>query len=190
MDDRIYQEYQALYLNLRSVAQECNAKILDENSDSFFVQNTNYLTKSFLVNICAYLESYIRDLVYQKIEDLDTQLSACEIPYNLVRWSLQKKDLKDSELKFENFHLNFKKRDLDAHISGNPSKTKRLFKWIGVDLDDDEAFLDKVELIGFIVQKRNSILHHNDTASDVSIADIIQYIDFVLEYMQVLYQAL
>jgi len=186
----IYREYSELYQDLTKIVEACGSRILEEDSDPFFVSNYNYLVKSFLVNICAYLEAYTRDLVFQKIQEYNGEIVNAKVPYNLVRWSTQNRDLKDNDLKFEDFQLAIRKRDLDQYISGNPSKTIRLFKWVGFKLDENDDFNKKFDVIENLVSKRNSILHHKDNAGDVSIADVQAYIEEVQEYILILYNIL
>jgi hypothetical protein len=186
----IYHEYSELYQDLAKIVEACEIRVLEENSDPFFISNYNYLVKSFLVNICAYLEAYTRDLVFQKIQEYNSEIIKAKVPHNLVRWSIQNRDLKDNDLKFENFQISVSKRSLDQYISGNPSKTARLFGWIGFKLDEDDDFNKKLEIIENLVSKRNAILHHKDSAGDVSIADVLAYIREVQEYILILYNVL
>lgn len=142
------------------------------------------MTKAFLVNICIYLESYTKDIVCHKIDSINRILATSEIPYNLVKWSIQfPKDLKDAELRFENMRITIKRQDIDSYISGNPYKVLRLLKRLGLDLKISQ---ERLELIDSIVKKRNQIIHQNSDASDISLSDILRYIDEVLEYMLIL----
>jgi len=74
----IYREYSELYQDLTKIVEACGSRILEEDSDPFFVSNYNYLVKSFLVNICAYLEAYTRDLVFQKNTGIQWRNRQCK----------------------------------------------------------------------------------------------------------------
>lgn len=107
------------------------------------------------------------------------------MPHNLVKWSLNiDKELKDSEFKFEQLKITIKKKQLDNYISGNPFKTKDLFKKFGIDLEQNQLFNSQKEEINAIVVKRNKILHHNDEASDVSSTDLTNNIESLTKYIK------
>lgn len=182
----IYKKYLELYDDLRTIVRETEKRItqVDAAPDSFFSENYNFMTKAFLINICIYLESYIKDIVCHKINSINGILARSEIPYNLVKWSIQfPKDLKDADLRFENMKISIKRQDIDSYVSGNPYKTLRLLKRLGFDLEISQ---ERLELIDSIVKKRNQIIHQNSDASDISLSDILRYIEQVLEYMLIL----
>lgn len=182
----IYKKYLELYEDLRTIVHETEKRVtqVDAALDSFFSENYNFMTKAFLINICIYLESYTKDIVYHKINSINSILERSEIPYNLVKWSIQfPKDLKDSDLRFENMRITIKRQDIDSYVSGNPYKTMRLLKRLGLNLEISQEHL---ELIDSIVKKRNQIIHQNSDASDVSLSDVLRYVDEVLEYMLIL----
>ena len=79
--------------------------------------------------------------------------------------------------------IRIKRQDIDSYVSGNPYKTLRLLKKLGFDLEISQ---ERLELIDSIVKKRNQIIHQNSDASDVSLSDILRYIEQVLEYMLIL----
>ncbi|WP_409050269.1 HEPN domain-containing protein [Siphonobacter sp. SORGH_AS_0500] len=68
-------------------------------------------------------------------------------------------------------------------MSGNPFRTKSLFKKFGIDLDKNDIFNIQKESVNNIVNKRNKVLHHNDEASDISNQDLLRHIDSLVEYM-------
>ena len=149
--------------------------------------NINFFTKSFLVNLCAYLESFLKDITFSCIESINDNIAERKIPYNLILWALNyNKQIKDNDFKYENLKIGIKKKDLDDHISGNPYRTVKLFRNIGLDIESFQEFKDKKESINMIVNKRNKVLHYNDNASDLSFTDIIEYIGQVDAYMKLL----
>lgn len=179
----IFDDYKEKLVSLKSILISTKGKIL-QDSDQYFSDNANFFTKSFLVNACAYLESFIKEIAIHYIDDYTRKLELLKIPHNLVIWNSNlKKSLKDSELQFSNYAVKIKKKDLDDYISGNPYRTQSLFKYIGRDLTNNETFINMKDQINMIVVKRNKILHHNDDASDLSLDDISVYIDDLIRYM-------
>jgi len=173
--------------DLRSIIIETNSKSVDQNPDPFFIDNVNFFTKSFHINLCAHLESFLKDISFKYITQVEDKLKTTRIPHNLILWSFNKdKRLKDNELKFNDLSLGIKKKDLDDHISGSPYRTIDLFKKIGVDLESNVRFVGKKDKINSLVVKRNKILHYNDDASDISFEDIESNIDEVIEYMEII----
>ena len=170
--------------SLKTIIEIANSKIISEPPDEFIYKNTNFFTKSFLVIMCAYLESYLKDALMVIIDEVNLKLATSKLPYNLVKWNFNiDKELKDGELKFEELKLGIKKKELDDFISGNPFRTKDLFKKFGIELDKDDVFNTCKEEINSIVIKRNKILHHNDEASDVSNKDLVDNIKALKEYI-------
>jgi hypothetical protein len=159
------------------------SKVLDgDSSDIFFSINANFFTKSFVVIMCAYLESYLKDVLMVVVDEMNDRLNETKIPHNLIKWSLSpdKKDLKGA--KFENLNIAIRRTELDDFISGNPYRTENLFKNFGINLSENDIFKNQKERVNSIVGKRNSIIHHNDNASDISFGDITAHIDFFIEY--------
>jgi hypothetical protein len=181
-------QYKASYIDqlekLEEIIGIANSRIVSETPDDFFQNNANFFTKSFLVIMCAYLESYLKDALMVIIDETNNKLNQSKLPHNLVRWSLNiEKELKDSDSKFEDFKIPIKKKELDDFISGNPFRTKDLFKKLGINLGSDMLFNSQKERINAIVVKRNKIIHHNDNASDVSNNDLIENIKAIKEYL-------
>ncbi|MEI3800632.1 MULTISPECIES: HEPN domain-containing protein [unclassified Chitinophaga] len=169
---------------LKSIIYTANEKIICESPDKFIYENANFLTKSFLVIMCAYLESYIKDVLMVAINEINIRLDSTKLPHNLIKWALnQEKEFKDTELKFENLKISITKKKLDDFISGNPFRTNNLFKKFGIQLDKNETFNAQKEKISSIILKRNSVIHHNDEASDVSNEDLIENIEFMKKYI-------
>ena len=129
-------------------------------------------------------------MAFSRVDAVSQKLSSISVPHNLIRWNLSHpKDVAEKDLRFENLKISIKKKDLDDHISANPYKTEALFKKIGMDLTTIDGFLSRREIINSIVVKRNKIVHHNDDANDVSMVDLILYIDSFIEYIKLITQA-
>lgn len=185
METTPYKEVYILQLEkLREIIEATNSRIISESPDQLIYENANFFTKAFLVTMCAYLESYLKDALMVIIEELNLRLASTKLPHNLIKWSLSTdKKLKDSELKYEQLKIGIEKKELDDFISGNPFKTKDLFKNFGINLETDAKFNYQKEGIKLIVIKRNKILHHNDEASDLSNGDLIENIKKLADYI-------
>lgn len=185
MDNTVHKASYTLQLDrLKEIIEITNGRIVSDVPDEFFQNNVNFFNKSFLVIMCAYLESYLKDALMVIIDAANEKLNESKLPFNLIKWSLNiEKEMKDSDLKFESFKIGIKKKELDDFISGNPFRTKDLFKKLGIDIETDALFNSQKEGINAIVVKRNKIIHHNDDASDVSNNDLLQNIVSLNEYI-------
>lgn len=185
MDKTPYRESYISQLDkLSSIITSTNNRIICESPDPLIYENANFFTKAFLITMCAYLESYLKDSLMIIVDHSNAKLAIAKLPHNLILWSLGvKKEIKTTDLKFENLQLDIKKKDLDDSISGNPFKTRDLFKKFGIELDKNPLFNSLKEEINSIVVKRNKILHHNDDASDVSNKDLIDNIISLKNYI-------
>lgn len=112
-----------------------------------------------------------------------------KIPHNFLYGKLAK-DIKEKELEYVDASYGYSKKELSDIISGNPFKTINAFRLIGIDLSSCEKFVEHKNLVGTIVNKRNSIIHHNDEASDISFSDLLLHVDVFLEYMLAIEQFL
>jgi flagellar biosynthesis chaperone FliJ len=191
MVTKAFHNYKEKLSDLKTTIIDCNNIIISDNPTGFVYDNANFLTKSFLITLCGYLESYLKDALEILILDYNDRIKNENYPYNLIRWSIENKDKSDSKVqtllekkktRFENLEIKLKKKDLDSFISGNPFRTNELFKMFGFELDKNEKFIEYKEKINLIVIKRNNILHHNDNASDISNSDILSYIEEIENY--------
>lgn len=186
MDRTPYKESYILQLGqLKAIIDITNGRMISDPPDTLIYENAIFFSKAFLVTMCAYLESYLKDALMVVIDQMNVRLQSAKLPHNLVKWSLNiDKELKDSEFKFEQLKITIKKKQLDDYISGNPFKTKDLFKKFGIDLEQNQLFNSQKEEINAIVVKRNKILHHNDEASDVSSTDLTNNIESLTKYIK------
>ncbi|POY45245.1 hypothetical protein C3007_01470 [Avibacterium gallinarum] len=81
------------------------------------------------------------------------------------------------------------KRFLDEYkISGNVEKTIKVFKLLGINLGCHNIDSALISQVTEIVNKRNDIIHRANSASDITLSDIVSYIDIVRNYMESIYQ--
>lgn len=178
----LYKKYEDLLITLKFIITQSNDRVLKDIPDQIFSNNVNFFVKSYLIIICTYLEAYLQDVAYEHTTRISERLKDASIPHNFLYWKLAK-EIKDKDLSFENANYKFNRKEISDEISGNPYKTIKAFKLIGIDLNSSSKFNEHKEVINFIVNKRNSIIHHNDDANDVSFSDLISNIDVFLEYM-------
>lgn len=178
--------------DLENTINDCNAILISDNPVSFIYRNANFLTKSFLISLCGYLETYLKDVLEILLAEYNERLKKESLPYNLVRWNIESKQnssgkvstlLEQKNCRYENFDIKIKKKDLESFISGNPFRTKSLFEMFGIDLNLSSHFNCNKDIINTIVTKRNNVLHHNDEASDLSNDDVIQQLNEVKNYV-------
>src|SRR4051812_41804925 len=101
-----FEKYNSMYDALTKIIEDANAKLIATNPDPFFVENANFHTKSFLVIMCAYLESYIKDILMEIVDHVNGKLLQAQLPYNLIRWGIDiDKGLNDKDMHFIDFKL-------------------------------------------------------------------------------------
>lgn len=179
----IHAQYVLLFSNFESIVTETQNRITNDDADPYFTEHINFLTKSFLINICSYLESYLKDISYSYISEIQTRIQATNIPHNLIIWSSSKGEVKDKDFKFGSFVLTLSPKDIDAELSGNPFKTASFLRKLGINVEKNVAYQKNKDLINTIVAKRNNVIHHNDSATDISMGDILYYTRHFKEYM-------
>lgn len=178
----LYKKYKDLLKTLKEIIEQSQARVLGEEPDNIFSDNVNFFVKSYLINICTYLEAYLQDIAFEHSRRVSERLKQAKIPHNFLYGKLAK-DIKEKELEYVDASYNYNKKELSDIISGNPYKTINAFRLIGIDLSSSEKFVEHKNLVGTIVNKRNNIIHHNDEASDISFSDLLVNIDVFLEYM-------
>lgn len=178
----LYEKYEGLLKALKEIIEQSEARVLSEEPDVIFSDNVNFFVKSYLINICTYLEAYLQDIAFEHSRRVSERLKQAKIPHNFLYGKLAK-DIKEKELEYVDASYRYSKRELSDIISGNPFKTINAFRLIGIDLNSSEKFVEHKNLVGTIVNKRNNIIHHNDEASDISFSDLLVHIDVFLEYM-------
>ncbi|HHP0481475.1 TPA: HEPN domain-containing protein [Vibrio campbellii] len=175
--------------NLVKMAQDTQAKSVDFDAqdNDFFQENMNFFVKSYMVLMCAYLESYLKALSKSYIDKVEESLASSSYPKNLLRWSVQKEKYKHSnDGVLDKFSLGITSDDIDKNLSANPHKTSPFFTRLGIHLEALDEYNSIKEQIEMIVTKRNNIVHYNDDAGDTGITDIIQYADLIIQYMTIL----
>lgn len=191
MVTKVFKNFEEKLDDLERTVKDCNDIIISDEPLTFVYENANFLTKSFLISLCGYLETYLKDVLEVLIMDYNERIARENFPYNLIRWSIENKENSDSKVsslldkkksRFESLSLKIKKKDLDSFISGNPFRTKELFSMFGINLDDVDYYNKNKDTVNQIVTKRNNVLHHNDDASDLSNLDVLQYINEVKRY--------
>lgn len=152
--------YQSHLKTLKVIVKEAEEKLLEE--ETFVKNNVNFFTKSFLIISCAYLESYIKEVLIELAREINTRLTNRGIPHNYIRWRLNPdKEYKDMEQKCVDLNINLSNKDLDQHISGNPYRTQQLFLKFGINLHSVSEFNNRKDIIQSIVNKRNKVVHYN-----------------------------
>lgn len=126
-------------------------------------------------------------MALEHVDRIKQQIIQANVPHNIVIWSLDTK-VQDKDLAYKQFNLPLSKKDVDDELSGNPFKTAKLFCYIGIDLESNEAFKRNRELVNAVVAKRNNIIHHNDAATDTSLGDLIGHINVFIEYAKAIEQ--
>lgn len=180
--DAIFQRYRELLISLRAIVIISQNRVIREDPDELFQNNVNFFVKSYLISTCTYLEAYLQDVAFDVAREICARVDAAQIPHNFIHWK-SAKEVKEKELKFAIADLSSTREQISDAISANPYRTLRLFKLLGINLLGEVGFVKNKDFINAVVSKRNNIIHHNDSANDISFSDIIKYIDVFVEYM-------
>lgn len=178
----LFAQYKNSFESLKSVVEETERRVLADEPDPLFIANVNFFVKSYLISACTYLEAYLQDIALKYSEGISNRVSDAHIPHNYVHWRLNT-GIKDKHLDFRDISLHVTKNDISNEISANPYRTLKLYQLLGIDLTKKEIFEINKDLINSIVTKRNNIVHHNDTAADISLGDLKSYIEVIIPYM-------
>jgi hypothetical protein len=179
--DQTYVHYLGLFNNLKEVIRKSQERMFSDPPDVFFVDHSNFLVKSYLICLCSYLEAFLKDVAYAHVNRVKQHIIQANVPHNIILWSLEA-DVKDKNLAYQPFALPLEKKNVDDELSGNPFRTSKLFRYIGIDLESCDQFRGYKELVNSVVAKRNNVIHHNDGATDTSLADLLGHIDVFINY--------
>lgn len=171
---------------LETIIKKAELEALNiEESRSLVKNNINFFTKSFLISVCTHVEMFVKEIVYEIACDLDSRIIKADIPTSIIEWRYSHKNKSDQKsIKQNQFQIKMTKKEVDDLVSGNVYRTRDALALMGIDLSEDpELWESKKELIQAIVNKRNKIVHHNDSASDISFKDIRLYISEVRDYI-------
>lgn len=162
--------------------------IFGSNNVSLVTDNINFFTKSFLISVCAHLEMCIKEIVFTVAVNIDARLYAAAVPASIIEWRFSPKRKGESGYgRCSSFTIGMTKKEVDDFVSGNVYKTKEALALVGVDLEGDRPKWESwKEIIQAIVTRRNNIVHHNDSASDIALGDVRRYIASVMEYIDFL----
>ncbi|MEZ8449091.1 HEPN domain-containing protein [Vibrio splendidus] len=178
-----------LIQGLIDLTRETESKSMDdEHSDNeFFQVNMNLFVKSYMVLMCAYLESYLKSLSKCYIDRVEESLTSATYPKNLLRWSVLKDKYKHNNDGAQDlFSLGITDEDIDKNLSANPHKTAPFFVRLGIHLESIDEYMAIKEQVEMIVNKRNNIVHYNDDASDTGPRDVVANADLLIDYMKIL----
>ena len=175
--------YTLLLCDLESIVTQTEKRVTTDTGDDYFITNVNFLTKSFLISLCCYLESFLKDISHAYIIETQERIQAAKVPHNLVIWSASKGEIKDKDWRFGSFELAITPKDIDTELSGNPFRTANFFRKLGINAEKIVEFQDSKDLVNTVVAKRNNVIHHNDSAADISMGDILLYATHFKRYM-------
>jgi len=170
---------------ISAVDNESNRRALLEYRDEFFIYNVNVFVKAYLVSACSVLEALIKELVAKYLKFMTKRVADSNLPRNLIILNFAA-DSKKETYRFETFLLEIDGEKLGETISANIDKTLSAFRTLGVDLASDPSFQQFKDQIGATISKRNRIIHHNDSASDLSLVDVANSIENFKTYTEAL----
>ena len=183
-----FTQYSEQFELLKQVVEISEQRVLCDEPDILFIDNVNFFVKSYLISVCSYLEAFLQDVAFKHSQSISSRVVSAQIPHNFLHWRLAT-GIKDKHVNYSDISLPVTKKDIANEISANPYRTLKLFQLLGIDLAKKENFESNKDLINTIVTKRNNIVHHNDTAADVSFGDLKAYIDVIVPYMAAVKEA-
>lgn len=133
--------------------------------------------------MCSYLESYLKESANDHIDHWKGKIALARVPHNIIQWQINS-SAKETDWKFSDYSISLNRDDIDQLLSANPHKTIVTFKHIGVDLRANESFTNRKNIVGAVIEKRNNIVHHNDSATDITLGDIQNYIATFIDYIE------
>jgi hypothetical protein len=177
---RIVPKYTTMFTKLREIILESQKRVLT-SEDALFGDNVNLFVKSYLVLAVCYLEVCLQDIVTDYSQELNQRLALSKIPYNFLKWRIEGKKKSNEDFGDANFLINSK--EFQEGFSAKPDKSIEWFRYLGVNLEANESFRRRKDIVGAVVQKRNDIVHRNDDASEISFGDVSTYIEVFIEYL-------
>ncbi|WP_157649478.1 HEPN domain-containing protein [Burkholderia ubonensis] len=184
----LFDRYRELLWSLKFIVRTSQDRVIRDEPDMLFTENVNFFVKSYLISTCTYLEAYLQDTAFDLARKICARANSARIPHNFLYWKTTK-EVKEKELKFAEAVFNLTKQEVSDEISANPYRTIKLFRFLGIDLTEEEGFNKNKDFINTVVVKRNNIVHHNDAANDVSFSDVEKYIDVFVDYMLAIQKA-
>ena len=129
----IVDRYALLSSELEQIISDAERRITADPPDPYFVANANFLTKSFLISLCCYLEVFLKEIANAHVSNAKQQIINAKVPHNLLTWSVVR-EVKEKDLRFGTFELSLTAKEIDEELSGNPFRTAKCFRFLGVDL--------------------------------------------------------
>lgn len=180
----ILDRFSSQYDDLKTVVESSRSRVIAADPDPLFYDNQNVFVKAYLVSACSMLEAFIQDLAEAYMMEIQTRINNANLPYNFVAWLMSHDKARLDYAKFEGKKT---KKDISEMLSPNYHKTITAFERIGVRLTSAEMSAYK-DYISSTIDKRNKIVHHNDSASDLSFSDIITAIEEFRKYGEYLFR--
>lgn len=180
--EEIFEKYEKLFDDLLVIVNSSEQRVLADTPDEIFSNNVNFFVKSYMINICTYLEAYLQDLAYEHAKEINQKIKLAKIPHNFIYWNVSR-DPKEKDFEFRCADYPLEKKEISDGISANPYKTVKAYKILGIDLSTADGFKENKDLISTVVNKRNNIIHHNDSAMDISFSDLSSNIKIFKIYM-------
>lgn len=77
-------KYHLLLDDLKTFCEKTNLKLTSDIPEIYFIDNANFFTKSLMVLICAYLESYIKEVSMNIVNHYNSIFDSTPIPEILL----------------------------------------------------------------------------------------------------------
>ena len=174
----------AAFEQITRIVRTSKTLLMQDPHEELIQPNVNFFTKSYLIMICVYLESYAKEIAISKIKTINEKLAKVNLPHNLLMWSLNPNNVRNIQPYFKDFEITLDPGDVDKYVSANPHRITELFRHLGYDLDSDKKLFAFKSILYPIVTKRNNIVHYNDSASDITFDDILAYIQQFTAYVK------
>lgn len=184
-EETIFEKYNQQYVKLSNIIQESNKRITSEEPDELFSKNLNFFVKSYLINICTYLEAFLQELSVLRLKKIKKTIEEANIPHNTMMWCIHPDETKRiKHLDYKGYSLDKEEKDISDMLSGNIEKTIRTLRLLGIKIEDCPTFKEHKETIQTTVTKRNKIIHHNDEALDITLTDLQERINIFIKYAE------